>query len=201
MSLYRTAAVFTALVIASQFASATPVNYTISSKLSRVTFSIEHQGFIQSFGTLKISPGGFIFDNDDWPKSSVAVSMPTKTLDMGDGLWNKQIRGDQNWKNLFNHSSIAFRSTQIERTDETHGTMQGELTLAGITKPFSLQLQVNKIGVNAVSERPAVGFTATGTVKRSQFGLDAYEDLVGDDLKIQVQLEAWVGPDPDAKKH
>ncbi|HEY8027455.1 MAG TPA: YceI family protein [Burkholderiaceae bacterium] len=201
MSSYRKAAVFTVLVIASRFVLAAPVNYTISSKLSRVTFSIEHQGFIESFGTLKISPGAFVFDNDDWPKSSVAVSMPTKTLDMGDGLWNKQIRGDLNWKNLFNHPSIAFRSTRIEQMDETHGTLQGELTLAGITKPVALQLQVNKIGVNAVSERPAVGFTATGTVKRSQFGLDAYEDLVGDDLKIQVQLEAWVGPDPDAHKN
>lgn len=200
MSCFRLAAIITSLMLSSNLVFATPVNYTIGSKLSRVTFSLEHQGFIQSFGTMKINPGSFIFDNQDWSKSSVTVTMPTKSLNMGDTLWNQQIRKDESWTKLFKNPTISFHSKKIERTDETHGTLTGDLTLAGVTKPVSLQLRLNKIGINAISEEQSVGFTATGVVKRSQFGLDAYEDLVSDDLTVQIQLEAFVGKDLDAQE-
>ena len=199
MSLFRPIAIATSLLVlnlvSSGFANATPLEYTIGTKLSRVTFGIGHQGFIESFGTLNISPATFTFDNDDWSKSSVAVSMPVKMLDMGDALWNKQIRGDKNWAKLFNSSTISFNSKRIERVDTTNGTLIGDLTLAGVTKSVSLKLHVNKIGLNDVSDKPSIGFTATGTVKRSEFGLDAYEDLVGDDLSVKVEIEASVGGD------
>lgn len=181
-----------------QTAQATPATYTIGSKLSRVTFSIEHQGFIQNFGTLKIAPGDLVFDSEDWSKSSVSVTMPVKTLDMGDALWNEEIRGDDNWDKLFKSKNISFHSRLIQRIDSSHGTLTGDLTLAGITKPVTLQLRLNKLGANAVSKLPAVGFTATGTIQRSQFGLDAYADLIGDSLSVQIQLEAFIGEDPDA---
>jgi len=199
MSLFRLIAIATSLVVSifasSGIAHAAPVEYTIGTKLSRVTFGIGHQGFIESFGTLNISPATLKFDNDDWSNSSVAVTMLTKTLDMGDSLWNKQIRGDESWTKLFANPTISFKSMRIERVDNTNGTLIGDLTLAGVTKSVSLKLHVNKIGLNDVSEKPSVGFTATGTVKRSEFGLNAYEDLVGDELSVKVQIEASVGGD------
>ena len=175
-----------------------PLTYTITSKLSRVNLSLEHQGFIQLSGTLKITPGSFIFDNEDWSKSSVTVTMPTKTLDMGDALWNEQIRGDDSWKKLFDAPYISFKSSALERRDQTHGVLRGELTMAGVTRPVALELKVNKIGRNEVSELKAIGISASTTLKRSQFGLDAYADLVGDDLTVQIQMEAALGPDHDA---
>jgi len=186
------------LLFCTAAASAAPVTYTIYSKISRVNLGIEHQGFMQLSGTLNITPGSFVFDHQDWSKSSVAVTMPTKSLNMGDDLWNEQLRGDASWKNLFNAPYISFRSTKVERTDATHGVLYGDLTLAGVTKPVALQLKVNKVGLNAVTKKDAIGITATSTVKRSHFGLDAYADLVGDDLAVQIQLEAAVGPDPHA---
>ena len=194
----RFAAVAATWWLVSGVASATPVTYTVVTKISRVSFTIEHQGFIELFGTLKIAPGTFTFDEADWSKSQVSVSMPTSTLDMGDAHWNQQIRGDQEWANLFSHPSITFHSTRLEKKDDAHGTLYGDLTLGGVTRSVTLPLQLNKVGVNAVSERPSVGFSATTTIKRSAFGIDAYSDLVGDDIKVQVQLEAMVGPDPEA---
>ncbi len=174
-------------------AQAAPVTYTILGKLSRVSFNLEHQGFIQLFGTLRVAPGSFVFDDQDWSKSAVEVSMPVASLDMGDTLWNGQIRGDEEWARLFKTQAITFRSTRVERSDATHGTLHGELTLAGITRPVALQMRVNKIGLNDVSEKPSIGISATATVKRSQFGLDAYSDLVGDDITVQIQVEGFVG--------
>jgi len=194
----RSAAAAALLGLAATVASAAPVTYTIVTKLSRVTFHLEHQGFIQLFGTLRIAPGSFSFDADDWSKSEVAVTLPVKSLDMGDAVWNGQIRGDVEWARLFKTDAIAFRSTRLARADANHGTLQGELTLAGVTRPVTLQLQFNRMGRNEVSEHPSVGFTASTTLKRSQFGLDAYSDLVGDDIAVQIQMEAAVGADVDA---
>ena len=173
--LFRRAAVCAALISAAA-AHAAPVTYTIVSKLSKVSFSMEHQGFIPVSGTLKIAPGSFVFDHEDWSRSSVAVSLPTRMIDIGDGLWNGQIREDEAWTGLFRQPDIRFRSTRIERRDAMNGVLYGELTLAGVTRPVALQMKVNKIGVNRVSDKPSIGITATSTVKRSDFGLDAYLD-------------------------
>lgn len=198
MNHFRPIVFAAALMALCGVATAKPVTYTIGTKISRVTFTVEHQGFIQLFGTLKFAPGSFTFDEQDWPKSSIAVTMPTKMLDMGDVTWNQQIRGDDNWANLFKYPSITFRSTGLKKEDDAHGTLYGDLTLAGVTRRVEFPLRLNKLGVNAVNSKPSVGFSATTTIKRSAFGLNAYEDLVGDDIHVQIQVEAFVGADDDA---
>lgn len=197
--MFRRAAICAALLAAGA-AQAAPVTYSIVSKLSKVSFSLEHQGFIPVSGTLKIAPGSFVFDHEDWSKSSVMASMPTRMLDMGDGLWNGQIRDDESWMALFKQPEIRFRSTRIERRDGMSGVLHGELTVAGVMRPVALQMKVNKIGKNRISDKQSVGITATSMIKRSEFGLDAYLDLVGDEISVQIQLEGVVGPDPDAAK-
>jgi len=199
MFISRQAILAASLAAACGLAQASPIDYTIMTKVSRVAFNLEHQGFIQLFGTLRVTQGTLTFDSTDWNKSHVDVSMPVSSLDMGDGPWNGQIRGDVEWAPLFNTSTITFHSTRLKRIDATHGTMTGELTLAGVTRPVTLKLRVNKIGKNDVSEAPSVGFSATTTIKRSAFGVSAYEDLVGDDISVQIQIEAMQGPDPEAK--
>ncbi|MFZ6846551.1 YceI family protein [Undibacterium sp. RuTC16W] len=177
---------------------AAPVSYTFVSKLSRVTFNIEHQGFIELVGTMRVAPGSFDFDVDDWGRSNAAVVLPTRSIDLGDAVWNKMMRADKNWVKLFQYPTISFKSTKVVRTDSTHGKIVGDLTIAGVTKSVVLDLKVNKIGINEVSELPSIGFTASTTLKRSEFGLDAYEDLVGDLLTLKIQIEAVQGKDTDA---
>jgi len=192
--------VFCAAMLFAAAAQAMPVTYTIVSKLSKVSFSLEHQGFIPVTGNLKIEPGSFVFDHEDWSKSSVMVSMPTRMLDMGDGLWNGQIRDDDAWMSLFKQPAIKFRSTRVEQRDGMSGMLYGDLTLAGVTRPVALQMRVNKVGMNQVSKKPSVGITATGIVKRSEFGLGAYPDLISDEIMVQIQLEAAQGPDTEAQQ-
>jgi polyisoprenoid-binding protein YceI len=153
---------------------------------------------MQLVGTARIAPGSFSFDPQDWSKASIDVTMPTRSIDMGDAVWNAQIRGDEEWAKLWATPAIEFRSTSFDRSDATHGVLHGTLAMAGVTRPVDLQVRFNKIGRNEVSEHTSVGFSATTTVRRSQWGLDAYSDLVGDELTVQVQLEAAIGTDPDA---
>jgi polyisoprenoid-binding protein YceI len=198
MSFPRPAILATCLALACSLAQAVPVVYTIGTKISRVSFNLEHQGFIQLFGTLRVTQGTLTFDSDDWSKSRIDVTLPISSLDMGDAPWNAQIRGDEEWANLFKLPTISFRSTQLKRLDATHGTLKGDLTLAGVTRPVTLKLRVNKIGKNDVSDKPSVGFSATTTIRRSDFGVNAYPDLVGNDIAVQIQIEAFEGVDEEA---
>jgi polyisoprenoid-binding protein YceI len=177
---------------------AAPATYTIVSKISRVSFTLLHQGFIQLVGVARLAPGGFTFDPDDWSRSAIAVAMPTRSIDMGDSTWNAQIRSDPEWAKLWATPTIEFRSTALVRTDAMHGRLEGTLSMAGVTRPVTLQVTVNKLGINEVSEFRSVGFSATTTIQRSRWGLDAYSDLVGDDMAVQVQVEAAIGADGDA---
>lgn len=187
------------LTCAATAASAAPTSYNIVSKLSRVSFTLLHQGFIDLVGTVRLTPGRFVFDPEDWARSSIQVSMPVASIDLGDATWNNQVRGDDSWARLFmGPGSIGFRSTRLEKVDGMQGRLYGDLTLAGVTKPVVLQLRFNKLGLNEVSEKPSVGFSARTVIKRSDYGLDAYLDLVGDEMVIQVQVEGSEGEDSDA---
>lgn len=189
-----------ALAFAALSAAAAPATYAIVSKLSRVSFSLEHQGFISLVGTVRVAPGSFVFDAEDWSRSSVAVSLPIASIDLGDATWNKQVRGDSAWAKLFKGAgSIDFRSTRLERGQGALGRLHGELTLAGVTRPVVLQLRFNKQGLNQISDKMSVGFSASTLIKRSDFGLGAYLDLVGDEMALQIQIEGVQGEDGDAR--
>ena len=63
---------------------------------------------------------------------------------------------------------------------------------------MTLKLRVNKIGKNDVLDTPSVGFTATTTIKRSDFSVDVFQTLVGNDIAVQIQIEAFEGVDEEA---
>ena len=75
MSRLQTALLAAALACSFTGANAAPTTYNIVSKISRVNFSLRHQGFIDLFGTVRLTPGRFVFDSDDWSRSSIQVSM------------------------------------------------------------------------------------------------------------------------------
>lgn len=168
---------------------AAPQDYAIVTKLSRISFQFAHQDFMQLFGTVRFAPGRFVFDAEDWSRSRIEAMLPLASLDMGDAEWNQQIRGDRAWSRLFLGPEIQFRSQRLERSDAHQGVLNGELTLGGVTRPIALQLRVNRVARNAITGQPSVDLSASTRIRRSDFGLDAYRSLVGDEVDAQVQME------------
>ena len=70
--------------------------------------------------------------------------------------------------------------------------LHGDLTIRGITRPVVLQVQLNKMGEHPLTHKQAVGFTAEGVIKRSEFGLTAYVPLVSDEVHLFISTEASV---------
>jgi polyisoprenoid-binding protein YceI len=93
-----------------------------------------------------------------------------------------------------NHTEMTFRSTSV-KTDGDDWTVEGDLTIKGITKPVTLELELNGFGPDAYGGTRA-GFTAKTEISRKEFGVDIAMPMdgggvvVGDKISVELEIEA-----------
>ena len=184
--------------LAAPAALAAPVTYQFDVVHSRVGFYVSHLGYSNSLGQLVIAPGSFAFDTKDWSTGSVSVTMPAASLTFGDGKWDTHVKS-ADFLDAEKYPEITFVATAVKQTGENTGTLTGNLTVHGVTKPVTLALRLNKAGDHPMRKVPAIGFTATGTIKRSDFGVAAYVPMVGDELELRIEVEAYAAAPAAAK--
>jgi polyisoprenoid-binding protein YceI len=81
----------------------------------------------------------------------------------------------------------------VVKTGDKTLTIAGDLTLKGKTLPITLQATLNQAGPHPFSKKPAVGFSATTSFKRSEFGLAEYVPAVSDEVSVRIEIEASAG--------
>ncbi len=168
--------------------NATASDYRFDPVHTQILFSVSHLGFSHPTGRLHVKSGFIHFDDGDWPASKVDVTIDTASLDMGDGAWNAKVRS---WELLDadKHPAAQFVSTAVEKTAERSGVVHGKLTLLGVTRPLDLAITFNRAGVDSYSLKYTAGFSATATLKRSDFGMKKYLPDVGDQIDIRIEAE------------
>ena len=181
----------TGLAATSLAASAAPVTYAFDTVHSRVTFYVNHFGYSNSVGEFKVGDGTLSFDADSWSQSQVDVTIPAQSLDLGDPKWNAHVQS-ADFLDVAKSPEIRFVSRRLEKLAGNRGRLYGDLTIKGVTRPVALDLRLNSVGEHPIRKTPAVGFTATTTVKRSDFGVAAYLPAVGDELDVRIEIEAFV---------
>ena len=87
------------------------------------------------------------------------------------------------------YPTIEFVSTGV-RIEGGEFKVDGDLTIKGVTKPVVLDVTLNKAGEHPMKKVPAIGFDATATVKRSDFGVGAYAPMVSDEVALKITTEA-----------
>jgi polyisoprenoid-binding protein YceI len=87
------------------------------------------------------------------------------------------------------YPEMRFVSTKVTRTGAETFRIEGDLTLHGVTKPLTLEATLNKAAPNPFDKRPTVGFSATGSLKRSDFGIGTYIPVIGDAVQIVIDAE------------
>jgi len=83
---------------------------------------------------------------------------------------------------------VKFVSTDITQIKDGYGTLTGDLTIKGVTKPFILTGTINKVGKHFRSGVDMFGVSAKGQLKRSDFGVDKYAPSA-DDIEIMIEVE------------
>lgn len=172
-------------------ANAEAVEYAFDASHSQIVFEYNHLGFSNTTGVYSGFEGKIMFDEADPAASSVEVSFPTDSLYTG---WEERtvhfLSGD--FFNAEANPTISFTSTAIEVTGETTGLITGDLTINGITKPVTLDAVLNQKGEHPMAGKAWLGFDASATVLRSDYGMDAYVPYVSDEVAVEISIEAMI---------
>ena len=168
---------------------AEPVEYEFDTVHSQIVFKVDHLGFSHSYGKFPTFRGELTFDQKDWANSSTTVEVKAGSINLENKKWNDHMTS-ADFLDADKYSKITFKSTKLEKTGDDTGLLHGELTILDTTKPVTLDLTLNKAGIHPMSEQQHVGFTANGTIKRSEWGMTYGVPAVGDDVEIMIEVEA-----------
>ena len=170
-------------------ASAATETFDIDPVHTRVAFLVSHAGFSNAIGTFSGSTGQLQFDEKDWSQSSITVSIPVASLNLGDEDWQKKIL-DGTFFDVGKYAKASFVSQRVEKISDTNGIAHGVLTIRNISQPVSLDFSLNSLKRHPLNFKRTIGFSATAKISRKAFGMDAWSTLIGDDVKIMIELEA-----------
>lgn len=162
--------------------------YAFDAAHTQVIFSANHLGFSFSHGRFGKIDGSFTFDEKTPAQSAIDVTIDANSIDMGTEAWDKHMKS-ADFLNVEKFPSITFKSTGIEVTGEKAGKVTGDLTLLGVTKPVTLDVTYNGSGVHPYSKNQIAGFSAKGSFKRSDFGMEYGLPNVGDEISLIIQVE------------
>ena len=179
-----------ALACAGAANAAGPETYSLDPVHTRVVFLVEHAGFSHAIGAVSGSSGTIRFDRDDWRSAQLDVTVPLTRLDLGDAKWNAAALAS-NLLDGKRYPEARFVSTQVEPIDAEHAKACGNLTLHGVTGPVCMEVTFNALKRHPLPPfRRTAGFSATATLSRKAFGIDAWPSVIGDEVKLLIEAEA-----------
>ena len=183
------AATWTIVMLLAGTAAAVAADYVIDLTHSHILFMVDHLGFAKMVGLFTDFGGNFSLDPENVAASKLAVTIKTDSLQTQFAPRDKDLKG-ADWFNVTEFPEMIFVGTEFARKDERTGTITGNLTLRGMTKPVRLDVVLNKVGQNPLDKKNSAGLSARGTLKRSDFGMKAFLGPIGDDIDIIIEIEA-----------
>lgn len=153
-------------------------------------FAIGDSRIFRTTGGFQTWQGNVQVNDADMPKSGVQVTVDTHSLKMMDRQQADMLK-DSDFFDVDRFPQMTFRSEKVERTGAETLKIDGFLTLRGVTRPMTLDVTVSDRKPNAAPGAPYARVRAKGTIKRSDFGMTKYVDLVGDNVEISITTDAW----------
>lgn len=153
-----------------------------------VAFTYWHQGYTKPILRWGETNATIVFDNENPENSTLEVSIPVASIDSGVPKFDEHLLSADFFE-VETHPTITFKSTDVSQSFMGGGSLTGDMTVKGITKPVTFTGKINKVGKNFRSGVDMFGVSATANIKRSDFDLGKYAPNVGDDVEIKVEVE------------
>ena len=179
-------------------AKAEPANFVLDPTHTYITFFVSHIGYSDMAGMFLESSGSFTYDEEAKVLKNASVTVKTDSVFTNHEKRDEHLRG-ADFLNTGEFPEMTFVATKAEKLSDTEGKLTGDLTLLGVTKPITLDVKLNKAGNYPFGAgHYAVGIDATGTFKRSDFGMSYGVDgnIVGDEIKLVIGLEGCLDECP-----
>ena len=162
--------------------------YKLDDTHTSVTFQWTHFGFSHPSGKFSNAVGTVTLDEATPANSSVEVSFAIAGINTGVAMLDEHLKSDK-WFDAAKFPIATFKSTKVDPTSATTAKVTGDLTIHGVTKPVTLDVTLNQKAPNMMKKITA-GFTAKGTINRSDFGIGAYVPAVSDQIDLYIEAEA-----------
>jgi polyisoprenoid-binding protein YceI len=178
-------------------ATAAPESYTLDSYHTYPNFSVDHLGFSTVYGRFNKSSGKFTLDKAG-KTASLELVVETASIDAADNeKGSRQRTRDDHLRspdffNVTEYPRMTYKSTSVKFNGDNPVTVEGSLTLLGVTRPLVLQIERWKCGPNPFNKKEMCGGNASGTLKRSDFGMKfGLPVAVGDEIRLIIGFEAY----------
>lgn len=178
-----------AATVGAEGASATEP-LTIGSTRGTIDFSIGSTVLFRTTGSFKEWKGVVLVDEDKVSDSRVEVSVRTSSVSMLDSQQTAMMK-NSDFFDVTQFPEMRFQSKSVERTGTDTLKVTGDITLRGITRPMQFDVTVSDRKPDAARGSRYARFRATGSIKRSEFGITKFLDMMGDQVDLTIRTDAW----------
>ena len=169
-------------------AVAAPETYVLDSAHSFPRFSYNHFGYSTQVSRFNKTTGKIIYDKEA-KIASVDIVIDTTSVDSGFPVFNEHLRSED-FFDTAKYPTATFKSTKVIFEGDKPSAIEGKLTIKGISKPVTLTVTTFHAMPHPTNKKDAIGANAFTTVKRSEFNAGKYAPNVGDEIRIDLGVEA-----------
>jgi polyisoprenoid-binding protein YceI len=178
------------VLIAATVAAQARSSWQIDPSQTHVRFWVDAIGWPRTTGEFKSFEGRIDIDFDRPSRSRVDFRVAAKSVDVDSANMDGYLRSEV-FFNVARFPDMRFVSTSVEKRDEHHAQVTGDLTMLGVTRPISLDVEVAR---RLAGTNQRVGFKATGVINHLDFGMNSGYPLISDAIHLTVTTEASAEP-------
>lgn len=180
----------TALILSASIAPAmaAPETFVVEGTHTFPRFSYSHFGYSTQLSRFNKTSGKVIYDKAA-KTGSVDIVIDTKSVDTGYATFDEHIQGED-FLDTAKYPTATFKSTKVNFDGDKPASIEGQLTLKGVTKPVTLTVSSFHAMPHPMLKKDAIGANAWTVVKRSEFNAGKYAPYVGDEVRIDIAIEA-----------
>ena len=176
------------VTLAAGSAMAAPVTYTVDGSHTFPRFSYSHFGYSTQLSSFGKTTGTVVFDAQA-KTGAVDIVIDTTTVNTGFADFNGHIQSED-FLDTAKFPKATFKSTKVVFEGDKPASIEGQLTIKGVTKPVTLTVTSFQAMPHPMMKVPAMGANAFVTIKRSEYNAGKYAPYVGDEVRIDIAIEA-----------
>jgi polyisoprenoid-binding protein YceI len=162
--------------------------YKLDKDHAALLFKINHMGFSSYVGRFNEFDVSLNFDPNNIENSQIEAVIDMRSIDVNNPDFAATISGAA-WLDTQRFPQAVFRSLSVEKSTNEHLLVRGELTFLGVTKEVTMLAKLNGAANNPLTRQYTLGFAANLRFKRSDFGLEKFIPVVGDEVDIEIHSE------------
>lgn len=165
-----------------------PGDFTLDTAHAALVFRIDHLGYSDYVGRFDRFDARLKGDAASPATAQVEAIIDMASLNIANQDFAAELMGPD-WFDATTHPQAIFQSGVITQTSETTASIEGALTLKGVTRPILLKARLNGSAYDPLRRADVIGFSATSEISRAEFGIDRFSGLLTDTVRIEIEAE------------